>query len=255
MKLFIRVTLVSLIVMALLASASFAVDSSRLLLYWACNEGSGDMLADGSGNGWDATIQDGAHEWVNGKYGSAIRLQKAYAVVEGDVISSTAQTGEITIASWINLAVHTTYNGLVSIQSDLGDVCDYRLMANPAKNPFWNAGHHVDQSSADFAFSLETWYHYVLVADGVTSKVYVDGVLIAEETEDFPLPEFPEVAVYIGAGESPGTWPAEDCAFDDVMIFDQALTEDDVNTIMGGGLAAVAPVGKLPATWAGLKAE
>jgi len=251
MKLFIRVSLVSLTVMALLVSTSFALDSSRLLVYWNCNEGSGDVLADSSGNGWDATVQDGAHEWVNGKYGSAIRLQEAYGMVEGDVISSAGQTGEITIACWINIAVHTTYNGLVSIANPECEAsCCYRIMVNPDKNPFWNAGHHTDQSSADFAFDLDTWSHYVLVADGVTSKVYVDGTLISEAQEDFPLPELLEVSLYLGAGEAPGTWPAEDCTFDDVMIWDKALTEDEVNEIMGGGLiTAVAPSGKVAATW------
>jgi hypothetical protein len=256
MKLFVRVSLVSLIVMALLVSTSLALDSSRLLLYWACNEGSGDMLTDGSGNGWDATIQDGAHEWVNGKYGGGIRLQKACGIVEGDVISSTGQTGEITIACWINIAAHTTYNGFVSIANPACEAsCCYRLMINPSKNPFWNAGHHVDNSLADFTFSLDTWYHYALVADSVVDRIYVDGASIGEAEENFPLPEFLEVSVYLGAGESPGTWPAEDCAFDDVMIWDKALTEDEVNTIMGGGITAVAPSGKLAATWAGMKSE
>ena len=256
MRLFTKASLVSLIVMVFLASTSLALDPSRLLVYWACDDGSGDMLTDGSGNGWDAAIQEGTHEWVNGKYGGDIRLQKSYGVVEGDVISSTGQTGEITIACWVNLAVHTTYNGLVSIANPACDAsCCYRIMANPNKNPFWNAGHHADKSLADFTFSLDTWHHYVLVADGVTDKIYVDGTLIGEVEENFPLPEFLEVSVYLGTGESPSAWLVEDCAFDDVMIWDKALTEDEVNTIMSGGLTAVAPGGKLESTWAAIKSK
>ena len=257
MKFFTKISLVSLVAMVFLVSASLALDSSRLLLHWSCNEGSGNMLTDGSGNGWDATIQDGAHEWVNGKYGSAIRLQEAYGMVEGDVISSTGQTGEITLACWVNLAVHTTYNGIVSIANPECDAsCCYRIMVNPNKNPFWNAGHHADQSLADFTFSLDTWYHYVLVADGATDKIYVDGAFIGEVEENFPLPEFSEVTVYLGTGESPSAWRVEDSTIDDIMIWDKALTEDEVNMIMvGGGITAVAPGGKLATTWAGMKSE
>jgi hypothetical protein len=108
---------------------------------------------------------------------------------------------------------------------------------------------------ADFAFSLDKWYHYVLVADGVTDKIYVDGALIGEVEENFPLPKFSEVTVYLGTGESPSAWRVEDSALDDIMVWDKALTEDEVNTIMGGGITAVAPGGKLATTWAGMKSE
>ncbi len=154
------------------------------------------------------------------------------------------------------MTTHSTYNGLVSMSNPACDAsCCYRIMVNPGKNPFWNAGHHVDNSLADFAFSLDTWYHYVLVADGVTDKIYVDGAFIGEVEENFPLPEFSEVTVYLGTGESPSAWLVEDSAIDDIMIWDKALTEDEVNTIMGGSITAVAPSGKLATTWAGMKSE
>ena len=61
----------------------------------------------------------------------------------------------------------------------------------------------------------------------------------------------------MGTGESPGTWIAEDCAFDEVMVWNKALDEDEIKVVMEGYevFAAVDANGKLASTWGGLKAE
>lgn len=58
MRIFIKTFLVSLALMAFLMTtgASAKLDLSRLLLFWSCDDGSGDVLKDGSGNGFDAKI-------------------------------------------------------------------------------------------------------------------------------------------------------------------------------------------------------
>jgi hypothetical protein len=260
MRPFVKIFMVALLIMVFLVSVSMAAnpDPKRLLLYWTCNETSGDTLKDSSGHGFDAKIKDGKSGWEKGKYDNAVRLQKAYAQVDGDIVSSTAKTGEISLACWVNLTTITTYNGIISIANSACEAsCCYRLMINGSKNPYWNAGHHVDKTLANFAFALNTWYHYVLTADGKTDKVYVDGKFIGEQTENFNLPEFKTVSVYLGAGEKPGTWPVENAAFDEVMIWDKALTVDEVNSLMAGSvvLTSVDLAGKLATTWAELKVK
>jgi len=81
----------------------------------------------------------------------------------------------------------------------------------------------------------------------------VDGEFIGEQVENFPLPDFQDVTVYLGTGESPGTWPVEDTTFDEVMIWDKALTEDEIKLLMEDDILAVQPHGKLAVTWAKLK--
>lgn len=236
-------------------TATAELDLSRLLLYWPCDDGSGDVLADESGNGFNGEILGGDHSWEAGKSGKAVRLQNAYGMVQGNVIETTGATGEITLVCWFFMNDHVTYDGLISIEAPVGDCCEYRLMVNPNFNPFWNAGHHADKSLATFMFELETWYHYALTADGESGKIYVDGEFIGEQAEGFPLPDFPEVTVYLGTGESPGTWPVEDTIFDDVMIWDKALTVEEINQLMEGELLAVQPQGKLAVKWAKLKSQ
>ncbi|HIE27425.1 TPA: hypothetical protein EYP66_09080, partial [Candidatus Poribacteria bacterium] len=96
-------------------------------------------------------------------------------------------------------------------------------------------------------------YHYALTGDGKKGYVYVDGKFIGDQTENFDLPDFKKVTIYLGTGEKPGTWPVEDATFDEVMIWDKALSEDEINEVMGGGLLAVSARGKLATTWANIK--
>jgi len=246
---------VSIIVMFVFVINSFALDINNLLVYWACDEGAGDTLKDSSGNGWNATINEGDSEWVDGKFEKGIHLQGSYAQVDGAVIEPVGDTGEITLMLWFIMYQHSTYNGLISIEVPAGECCEFRLMVNPNKNPFWNMGHHVDKSLADFTFEMETWYHYAMTGAGKGGQIYVDGEFIGEQPEDFELGDYPEVTMYLGTGESPASWRVEDSTFDEVMVWNKALTADEIQEVMSGGLMAVEPANKLAYTWGSIKSE
>jgi hypothetical protein len=130
-------------------------------------------------------------------------------------------------------------------------------MINPSKNPFWNAGAHVDQSLANFTFDLKKWYHYAMAVDDDVTKIYVDGEFIGEQAKGFAFPDFDEVTLYVGTGESPSAWQVEDLAIDEVMVWDKMLDEDEMQIVMEGhkAFAAVDVNGKLAATWGGMKSE
>jgi hypothetical protein len=254
----LKTSVIAILTMAFLISTEGAakLDLSRLLVLYTCDEDSGEVLKDASGNGWDADIPNA--KWEDGVFGKAVRMQRTNSEVNGDIISSTAETREISIMCWVNMTAHSTYNGLVSMSNPACDAsCCYRLMINPSKNPFWNAGAHTDQSLANFTFELDKWYHYAMVVDDEVTKIYVDGELIGEQAKGFEFPEFDEVALYVGTGESPGTWIAEDCAFDEVTVWNKALDEDEMKDVMEGYkvFAAVDANGKLAFTWAALKAD
>ena len=252
MKTFVSSLLVITLTLVLFTSAHAAkLDFNRLLLYWPCDEGKGDTLKDASGNGFDAEIA-GNHGWEKGQFGGAVSLQSTSASVIGDVVSSTAKTGEITMACWIFLRTHAAYSGALSIANPTcGASCCYRMLINPGFNPFWNGGEHNDKSLANFTFKLKTWYHYVLVVDG-DDRIYVDGELIGEQAGIDP-PKFDEVTVYLGAGEGPGSHTIEDGILDEAMIWDEALDEDQIGELIDGNYLAVKAQGKLATTWSRLK--
>ena len=248
--------LLTIIIMLALATSGFAgLHTERLLLLWNCDEGKGNILRDASGNSWDAMIKAGRSKWAAGMARSnGIYLQLAYAQVDGNIIETIGDTGEITMMSWFKMGgQHTGYDSLITIKPPEGECCPYRLMVNPNRNPFWNAGHRVDKSLPSFIFELERWYHYALTADGRTSKIYVDGDFRVEQAENIKLPKLKEVVVYLGTGEEPGTHSMEDATFDEVMIWDKALGRGEIKEVYGGLTKSVSPKGKLPTTWGSIK--
>jgi len=259
MKMSIKVSLVSLIVLVFLISTAGAatLDLKRLLLFYPCDESSGETLKDASGRGFDAAIPKA--KWEKGVFGNAVRIEKTNSEVRGDILSSVGATGQISMMCWINLTTHTNYNGIISVEApNEGDpvCCEFRLMIDPAKSPFWNAGHHVDKNlDGKFIFELKTWYHYAMVANGDKTVIYIDGKSVGEQTEAFKLPTLKDTIIYVGTGEKPGTWWIENAALDEIMIWDKALTEDEINLVMEGSkiFMAVGSQGKLATTWARLK--
>lgn len=257
MKSLVKLCLVTVVIVAFLASGiagAANIDLKRLLLYWSCDDGKGDTLKDGSGRGFNGTLK-GNFNWVKGQVNGAVQLKTGYGEVKGNIIESTAKTGEITIVCWFFMNSHSQYDGIISIEAAGGGCCEYRIMVNPSNNAFWDSGRHADKSLANVKFDLNQWYHYALTADGKVNKIFVNGKVAGELADVFALPEFKDVTIYIGTGESPGTHPVEDTIIDEAMIWDKALTEQEMQTIMKPNFMAVASMGKLATTWANLKAE
>jgi hypothetical protein len=262
MKLLVKVSLVFLIVLAFMVAgiAGAAFDTKNLLLYWNCNDGSGTTVKYTSGMGYNGTINGKDAKWVNGKYSGGIELtNKAYVEVVGPIVAGIK--GQISFGCWINVKKATTYNGIISINDgDPKDCCDYRLMIDPAKSPFWDAGLHQDRNlDGKYTFALDTWTHYVLTLDGKAGMVYINGKLVGQQADAYTPPAFPKVSFWLGLGEAVGTWPVEDSIFDDVFVANKTLTADEVTTIMNGnflsGATAVGSHDKLSTTWADLKSK
>jgi arabinan endo-1,5-alpha-L-arabinosidase len=252
----IKFSLVMLVVMAFMASGiagAASIDLKRLLLYWPCDDGKGDVLKDTSGKGFNGKLS-GNYEWVKGEINGAIELKGGYGEAKGNVIGSTTG-GEITLACWFKLVDHSAYSGLVSIASPQCDAsCCYRYLLAAGFNPYWNAGHHVDKNIA-FAFEKNKWYHTALTVDGKSGKIYVDGKFVGEAVENFKLPDLPDVTVFIGRGETNAAHPLEDGILDEVSIWDKALGEEELQAIMKPNFMAVASIGKLATTWGNLKKD
>ncbi len=237
---------------------AYPYEKEDILLYYSFDRLDGGKVKDQSGNGHDAELI-GKGDLVDGKFNKAIRLNGGIVQMnKRNVIESVGDTGELTMEQWIFLNEHNGYDGIVSIEAPEGDCCEFRTMVNPEFNPFWDAGHHVDKKLVDFKFDLKKWYHYVLVADGKVGKVYINGKAIGEQPENFKLPKFKEVTIYIGAGENPNVHKVEDAIIDEVALYNKALSEKEINESMNKGIPgvlAVEPQGKLAVTWGKIKSN
>ncbi len=238
-------------------SFTHAVEKGDIVVYYSFDRLDGKTFKDDSGNGNDAELV-GNGKLVDGQFGEAIQLTGGIVQLSPptDFIVPISENGQITMEAWFYLNAHNAYDGIISIEVPGGACCEFRTMVNPNFNPFWDAGHHADKSLGNFKFELKEWYHYVLVADGVDGKIYVNGEFIGKQDENFKFPQFKEASIYIGAGENPNVHKVEDAIIDEVVIYSKVLSEEEVKASMELGVPGVLAVeakDKLALTWGQLK--
>lgn len=226
------------------------------MLYF--DEGTGDIAKDASGKDNNGKIHGGA-KWVNGKFGKALDLDGSDDYVEITHDASLMVGEEHTIALWFKLA-NVPAGGMGVVTKD-----DW------APGFWWDGSiirHHTHDPPAslhyiDAPWTPDTdWHHVAVTWDGEEFVVYLDADKIGSGTNAKnigrnPLSDKPFlIGIYLATGQH-GQWGAFLSAIvDDVAIFNVALPDNDIETIMNDGLemaASVDPSEKLTTTWAKYK--
>ena len=125
----------------------------------------------------------------------------------------------------------------------------------------WSSGHDF----IDAPWKPDTdWHHIAVTWDGKEFGIYLDADQIGSgvTTPDLgrnPLTNKPLlIGIYLGTGQH-GQWGEFFSGrIDEVAIFNIALADDDIETIMAKGLEeilSVEPSDKLAAIWATIKAQ
>ena len=240
--------------------SSAEIDFETCVGMWLFNEGRGNKVEDSSGTGNDATIEGGA-KWVDGKFGKALSLDGSDDYVEVAHDDSLMIGAEHTIALWFKLD-QAPAAGMAVVTKD-----DW------APGFWWDGGrirHHTHDPGAtlhfiDAVWKPDTaWHHVAVTWDGEEFGVYLDADQIGSGVTtpnlgrnaltDKPL----LIGIYLATGQH-GQWGAFfGGIIDDVAVFNAALSDDDIETMMDEGLEAAAniePSGKLATIWATIKAD
>jgi len=183
---------------------------------------------DVSGNGNDGTL-NGTPAFGTGVVGSALDCDGSDDyVTTGKTASQLGIGGNSprTISSWVYTSDFV--NGGIYDMGNRADSEDFSLRTMDSDNnwriQYWGAG------DSDFTFaSLDTWVHFTHVHDGVSTKVYANGVIIADyevtldTTDDNPfqigLYGFPD-AYFFGL-------------IDEVKVFNRALSAGEALYLAG----------------------
>lgn len=233
-----------------------------LVLYLPFDEGKGDVTADLSGNHHDGKIE-GA-EWVEGKLGKALSFNGKDSFVKVPFSEDFIITDAITLGAWVraNVPFDPIWREVINACNSLygpyllttgaGSLEEFGLTLSGSWN--WL------QSNKP----LEPVFHHIVgTYDGDKMHVYFDGELDDGEgdlpSEGGEIDEPPEEGIFIGhdyAGEldGPNWW---DGIIDEVVIYNRALSEDEVAELYATPLSEVMNVRQeatLVTTWAKLKA-
>ncbi len=210
----------------------------------------GSSQADSSVNSNTATTMNGAVWAFDAARNSGIMsFDGLNDFLQAADSPSLSITGDMSIALWVNmttLASPDQWRGLVAK--------DPTGSGNPAPYQFWfNQGNNLgafgrgNGTVSDFAFGSATvgnipvagvWEHWAVSQSGTTATMYRNGLAIAM-TDTTISTTIADGGGPLIIGDRPG---AQDMSFhgrmDDVAIFNQALTQAEIQSIMDGDFSA-----------------
>ena len=202
--------------------------------YWF-DAGAGATLRDASGNGNNGSIS-GATWSPNGKFGGSLSFDGVDDMVTVADNASLDVTQKMTLEAWVKPTSAGSSWRTVVMKERPGDLV-YGLYAhNGATGPSGNAY----ASDAEYGYavgpplSLGGWTHLATTFDGSMLRVFVNGTQVASDplngsiaTSSSPL--------RIGGNSVWDEWfPRE---FDDLRVYDGALTQAEVQTDMTKAVA------------------
>lgn len=252
---------VSLIIVCLMfAGQSYALDiaSDNIAGVWLFDSDPNDGVKDSSDNGNDGEIK-GDVEWVDdAMFGKALLFP---GVDDNFVEVPPHESLDLTTFSfmaWIKIEATATYQSIL-IKTENGSVENYSGYIMEGSGVFWTrfssggAGQWGFQKWGVITATDGEWHHVAGTYDGEKVTTYIDGGIEAEPAFEGD----PDISPGpLNIGDCPNYPYAVNGIIDEVAIFNVALTQDEIIEVMENGLAnalAVAPVGKLAATWGSIK--
>jgi hypothetical protein len=266
--------------MGLVGAAAYADLADGLVAYWSFDSGT---AKDDSGNGNDGIIK-GDPTPVAGQSGQALDFDGDGDGIDIASNSSLELPNALTCAAWIyprdiiGNAAGNDHAGVCWKGNMIGwgaNVYNWRIATASAAGLTWGScGSGTEGYFATgncFVDGLDTWYHVALVEDGSEGRAYVNGVVLTDadvtggdmHRPPAPLDTWPDEPVRIGWSQGyggaigPDTDSYFDGIIDEVVLYDRALSADEIAELMTEGMptAAVRPAGKLVKTWAEIKAD
>jgi hypothetical protein len=268
--------------MGLICGIAYADLADGLVAYWSFDSGT---AKDDSGNGNKGTII-GEPRLVDGKVGKAFDFDGEDDGINVPSNPSLELPDALTCAAWIyprdviGNAAGNDHAGICWKGNMIGwgsNAYNWRIATASAAGLTWGScgsGTEGYFATANcFVDGLNTWYHVALVEDGTVGTAYVNGVVLtaADVTGgnmDPPRPPapydtWPDEPVRIGWSQGyngaigPDTDSYFDGIIDEVVLYNRALSANEITELMNVGLPATAvePADKLATTWALIKAH
>ncbi len=254
--------IVVLFVAGALANSSYArIDLKTCVGMWLFDEGNGDVTADDSANKYDGTLENGT-KWTDGKFSEALQFDGTDDYVDVGNADNLSITGDFTFSMWVKISAYpiSWRNMLSKLVDDTHNEFNFRYKNSTTAQFYFGTGGAavICNWVPSEDLPLDTWTHIAGVRKSKTYlKLYFDGIekRSANITADASSTD---ANVTIGR-QSNANGFFFDGIIDEVAIFNAALEEEDIQTLMNTGLkeslnpSAVDFSGKLVSTWAELR--
>jgi len=216
--------------------------------HWKFDEGSGTSAVDSSGNGNAGTLTNGP-TWTQGKIGKAVNFDGSNDVVNvGDI--SAFNLSQLTVEAWINPSALANKSIVDKFPYDLG-TNGWRINTRSNGDIWFSYGNanSNDQAIATSSYTGNSWSHVVGTYDGITLKIYVNGVLKGSQASTKTYTATGRV-LSIGSNSGfsniPGSFEVFQGSIDDVRIYNYVRTQEQIIQDMQGDAPPDVSGQKLP---------
>ena len=215
-----------------LTLALTSVVRADLVGWWRLDEGSGTTAFDSSGNGNDGTL-NGDPQWVAGMIGGALEFDG-----DGDYVNCGNDpifdiTEEITLAIWVN--ANDILNGEHNCWLGKGD--NAYAIKHQSGNYLEFFIYDGDWHSTNYTTDIESlngeWHHMAGTYDGSELKFYLDGELAANLVYSSTIGTANHNVTLGENSQAAGRF--FDGMLDDARIYNEALSQEDIVSVMMGG--------------------
>ncbi|MCY3740760.1 MAG: LamG domain-containing protein [Candidatus Poribacteria bacterium] len=243
--------------MHLIATQVVALDTDGLVGAWLFDEGKGETVTDSSDNGLDGKIAQGKPKWVDGKFDGAMEFGGQDMVTVDD--DNALDLAEFTIAAWVNIPKVSGAWQIIATKEN----------RNPTGRNYGLFG-HINSGVVHYSFTTNSgwksfdaktvvtdgdWHHVAGTYDGSDFKFYLDGAIDAQVAPG-TKPDNHDNFLFIGGCDIGNYWMTG--TIDEVVLYDRALSEKELNELMEDGMSValdVQPGGKLVTTWSRIKTQ
>jgi len=212
---------------------------------------------DTTGKGHDGKAE-GNVIWVDGKFGKAVELDGNSAVIVEHKDDMNLE--KFTLVAWVKIPTLPTDWWTIAAKDGWPNRNYGVWLASGTglAHHSWTSGAAPNNNAINAVTPVTPgeWQHVAITYDMTVSKLYINGVLDAQG--DFTdTPNFTDVQFIVGRTAN-GSYKLVG-AVDELALFSEALTEQDINDIIANGLhtimTSVTPRTKLSSTWADVKSH
>jgi len=217
---------------------------------------------DSSGNGNDGVVT-GDPEWEEGMFGQAmVAVPDKYIDFPPPASEPMVLDDEFTVMAWFKANQWIGgWQTVFSMQAGGTGAETYGIYFGSSGGTeilLWTTGTNITTGAG--GLDLGVWTHGAVTYDGSKLVLYKNGELVTEVAFAGPLDNKDGTGRFVinGNYNSLNGGLAEFCSatIDEVIIFDEAISQDSIKNHMNNGFedaSLVEPAGKLTSTWAEVK--
>ncbi len=242
-------------ILMLMPFVAFADFTDGLVLYLSFDGGQGDVAEDLSGNGHNGVIDN--PDWVNGKFGKALKFAGAdsgtFVTVES---TDMLNVNEMTFMAWINAETWDGTRQIVgkSVHGGCSGRAQYGIFSEDGtfRLRFETEAGRADIDAPALPPTNE-WVHVAVTNDGAVAKIFVNGEEVATGNVPGALKVIDDPLRIAQDCEREGNIFAG--IIDEVGLWSRALSEAEISDCMNKPPTAVEPMNKVPTVWGEIKAQ